>query len=430
MKIKPFEITYSDYLKVVNQHNEHHPSSAYQFDTKKLNEFHKPNEYADLINQFTIMGIQFELREKKIDRHQFDYVARDKEDNILRDEQGTALLMTLEEKKVMIKNQFCYEHAIIRSDTKEIVAETSDEWGCLLITTASEYRGFGLGTRLLEKNQERHPLRHTGGFTPSGQNLFRTTYQRQVAKALGMGHYRKAYLAGTYTFDEIKEILVEAGVVAKYVEQEKEKYQKKGVNPDFIEKFSRKKINDNNIDLSMKNPGNWLLHCDGNFAILYDKAIFTLLKERERYEHFIEKAIKGYVYVGGVYDQDSIPRLFRLHAENEKIRCFMTELMLNESIGSKIRMTKDDISLMRNHLGDKLFFKKIPRSELFETSVLEPTLINTKVMTFVERKTRASLDSYDEAWHQIQEIAYSLGEDAFERENNKEKTKAENSFAL
>jgi len=108
----------------------------------------------------------------------------------------------------------------------------------------------------------------------------------------------------------------------------------------------------------------------------------------------------------------------------------MTELMLNESIGSKIRMTKEDISLMRNHLGDKLLFKKIPRSELFEASVLESTLINTKVMTFVERKTRVALDSYDEAWHQIQEIAYSLGEDAFERESNKEKTKAENSFAL
>ncbi|MBP4081585.1 hypothetical protein [Aeromonas sp. MrichA-1] len=415
---KPSMMPFRDYYKIINGNNIEHDSSAYGYTVEEMNKNYLKDGFIKVVNNFTMAGIRFELREKTIDRHASEYVTHDKQGNLIRDSNGDAVMMTAEEKAIRIPNRYRTENAIFNAHTGDLVAFTADEWGCRLIAVAKEYQGLGLGHVIKMENIKHHPFGYTGGTTPAGDAMIFKCYQELVSRSLRNGEYREAYLSGKMSMSDINSILESALVTKKAFQRAYESpirfYEIKQYSP-----AKRKDV----VNLDVFSKKNCLFHIDSNVAIIYSPKIFELLKNEDRYDHFIEKAIKGYVYVGGVYDTSETPKLFRMYAEDEKTRLILTEIMLNKAkeTNEKIRFDKEDVLLCRERLGDNFKFKKDKYDTMFEVNLEKPTMTGLKEIAFIERKTRKSLDEFDERWYRIQEIAYALGESSHEKELEKER---------
>lgn len=414
---KPSMMTFSDYYSIVNPGKKNHDSGAYSFTVENMNETYHEKDFPKVVRNFYSCGLRFEIREKKIDLHQLNYVKTDLNGDIVRDDSGEAMMMSEEDKKICFPAQFRYENAIVNAGTKELVAFTDDEWGCRLIAVAKEYQGLGLGHAIKMESIKHHPFGHTGGTTMAGENMIYHCYQEMVSKSLRHGEYRKAYLDGKLTMDEIFSILESASVSKKAFERLPEEAQC------IIKQYHPGKRKDV-VDLDMNKSSEILCHIDSCFAILYSARVFELLKNRDRYEPFIEQGIKGYIYIGGVY-HNAHPKLFRMHADDDATKKLLIEIMLNKAVerDEKIRMDKEDVAFCKKHFGDNFTFKKDPSSTMLITELQKPSLTWMREVAFYERKVRLSKDAYDECWHQIQEIANSLGDEAYMKEKKKEAEK-------
>ena len=156
-------LTFQEYFYSVNEDGKIHPNNAYSYSVKDY-EKESIDDYENLINRFKSHGLEFEIREKKIDRWESNYCETDDKGKILRDENDNIIKLSQEKKEKVIKPRFKYEHAIIDSKSKKIVGRTQDEWNCLLISVAEEYKGMSLGEKLLEVHRSKYPFRASGGF--------------------------------------------------------------------------------------------------------------------------------------------------------------------------------------------------------------------------------------------------------------------------
>lgn len=418
----PAMMTFSEYYSLVNPGKEHHDSSAYQISLDKMNDIYHESKFPRLVQNLTCCGIRFELREAIVDLHEANYVSHDEDGEIRRNAQGMAILMTAEEKAIAIPERYRVEHAIVNAKTREVVAYTDDEWGCRLISVAMEYQGLGLGHIIKMESIKHHPFGHTGGTTVGGDNMIYRCYQELVSKALSRGEYRHAHQEGRLTMAKIDSILESACVSRRVFERQPEEMRQ------YVKQYSPARRADK-IELNVDDISKMSIHIDSNFAIIYSTKLFELLKKRDQYEMFIEKGVKGYIYIGGVYDNNSTPKLHRIHAENPQTKLLLIELMLNKAKeeDGKIRMSKDDVLFCKKHLGDNFKFKKDKYDSMFEVEIKQPSMSNLKEVSFIERKLRLALDSFDEGWNQIQEIANSLADDAFDKEIAR---KAENDLGI
>lgn len=426
---KPEHLTFKEFHDVINHKNESHDESAYQ--RTSLDHYTKDERektHVNLIEKFTQNGINFELREGIRDRWEDDYVKYDENDEIARDENGLALYISMEEKKERLNPRFEYEHAIYDVTNNCLVSWTQDEWRCLLIQTAKEYRGLGLATKLLSHHFSVYPERPSGGMTPGGMLAVRKTHQSMVMSHLENGGYEDDIKNGLLSREKVDEILISAHATKDIREKLKADLKADGSSDSYINHviLRPKDTSKDHIDLSMNNPDNWLLHTGSNWAVLYDKGIYDLLENdnQEKFEHFLDKAIVGYCYIGGVYGNDSTPKLFRLHGNNDKIKAFMSEVAMNISLGSPVRIFKADMPLIGNHLSDKSNITPVSRSTMHECVMTEPSIDNLSKMSFREKVIRGQFDQYDEKWTQIQEMAYAIAESKYtsDLDNDSENT--------
>lgn len=381
--VDPALLTFSEYLKIADPDGKSHPSTAYDYDIEKLNRYQNSQDYQKLLNTITVNGIQFEVREKQIDRWDNKYVKTDKNKDIVRDENGKAMYLTKDEISKLIppEKRYVYEFAIVRKDTGDIVGNTSDEWGALLVTVAQEYRNFGFGTLLVKLKRNREPTKGSGGFTNAGLNNFRRVHSEMV---------RDYMASGMYSY------LVNSDVISK--ERAKE----------IINSISDKKSKPKQKNLNTNNPEDWLIMTDSgsSYVILYDKKIYDLEKDYiDTSNYWVEQFIIGMVAIGGLDNFTTIDRRYG----SDKIVIKLIEILINGEYPKPIYFEEDIANLLKTMMGEKLNMEPVTKENrtMYKCWVDRPTLNISQIMKN-EKNIRRKYDQYDEMKYRIQELAESL----------------------
>lgn len=411
--IRPSFLSFNEYYKLTNPSGKYHDSDSYSSSIESLNQYDWIEDFKTVKQRFRVNGIDFEIRESKEDKLNWTYYKPDKEGF------PTDEVYSLEEKKKFLPEHKRYkiEHAVIESKTNKIVSMTQDEWGALLITSAKEFEGFGVGQKLLNYHRSLFPIRDSGGHTPQGFQAVFKFYQEEVKKSLISGEYRKEINKGNLTKEKVKEI-VSSAMLSKSTMKQKYDYdnwilsegvrEKFGIKP-YREKQKDKKKKQENWDMSNENDVMLLL--EDNYAILYNKKSFEQI-ENTKSEYFLERGLLGYVYIGGVLNNDSIPKIHRIYGKNEKIENFMMEVAFEISKGEQLRVYAEEDYLIPKKLKyvlDSIGFDLEKKHKIYQLNETSNELV--ELMGFLEKKYRKENDKFDEKKILLQEMIYGIAED-------------------
>ena len=409
--IQPSEYTFQEYYKMVNPSNKWHEDDAYSATVYSLNQYDWIKEFQTVENRFRVNGIDFEIRESKKDKREWSIFKRDSEGMPLR-ENGEIVYYSEEEKEKLFpeEKRYVYEHAVIESKTNKIVAMTQDEWGALLVTSAQEFKGFGLGQKLLNHHRKKFPVRDSGGHTPQGFQAVFKFYQEEVKNALINGEYRKKIAEGKLDTDKVKKIISSARLSQSTIKHYDEDY-KYWILGDKTYNEKKKEKNNNKINLDMTDPRDMLLLVEGNYAILYNKKALDNIKNTDM-EYFTERGLLGYVYIGGVLSADDIPKIHRVYGKNEKIENFMMEVAFNQFLEEPLRVYTEEDYLISDKLKESLVDMGTSIDGLHKTYQLNSKTNDLiQIMGIIEKKTREAIDPYDEKKILLQEYLYGISED-------------------
>lgn len=183
---KPHEVTPSNFMK-------HHytgsiASNAYdKYKTKEgINWLGNINQYPILIKSQKYNNEIIEFRKRN---EPLKYVKTDQNDEIMRDEKGLALTMSLEEMKE--KEYPLYDTTIVAfNQNKEPIGWVADEFGADGVWVIEEYQGKGIGTDLLHIFRKQFkPDRRIGQMTNKGIQMTKKYHKKLVEEALKEGKY-------------------------------------------------------------------------------------------------------------------------------------------------------------------------------------------------------------------------------------------------
>lgn len=373
-------ITFEEYIKIINKNNKAHSENAYALDS--IQEYSHEPKFLNTILSFNRFGIDFEIKEQIIDKMDNDYFKYDNEQKeYYRDKNNNLIKLTYEEKKQLIKeeNRFEYNYAIYNKENGEIVARTQDEWGCLLVKRKNKYRGFGFGEDLVFLYRKKNPLKQSGGFTPSGYRNIESVFRRIVLENEKNGIYNDL------TESRKKEILESVKNFKTFEERNIQKIK--------------------NVNYNMNNNDDFLYIIKERFILIYNKKLINLIKEKdfdqydEKYESLLKSGILGYM---SLYGNSESNRIYNFYGKNDKIKKTMLNFF---SLFNKIKefeVYKENIEDF-NCFSDKLvsgrdFFKlKISLDHNYENKL--------KLLNYIENKIRKSFDPYDEIINIIHETA-------------------------
>jgi hypothetical protein len=413
-------MTWKEYFHSVNEEGKMHDENAYNNTT--LEDYKSDLSFDTLERQFTSHGIQFEIKKSTVDRWAFEYAKIDDSNNPVLDSKGKPVQLTREEKKEKILPRFEYEHAIVEKRTNNIVAKTQDEWNCLLISVANEYKGLNLGEELLEHHRTTYPFRYSGGHTPQGKEALYRIYQNKISKFLANGDYSKEVKNGTLTTEKAKKIINSASIGKEYMEERNKELNKYDISEEtHKERLKRQKDKSDNNDYNMFKAEDILLHVDNNFAILYNKKAFNKINSVNDNDYFTEQGLLGYAYIGGVYD-NSTPKLFRLFGQNDEIKKYMAEVILNQYVGDPVKIFDNDLHLLNDNIKNNSL-EGFKRDEMTDFTLQNKTMDNIDMLSFIEKKFRKENDQYDEKWILVHEQVTAFAEDYVEELHKKIKNK-------
>lgn len=443
-----FTLQKSEFYERTNPKREYHDSDAYSNNSVEsvdsLMKFLDGNDKLThkTLNRFKANGLRFKLVQTKEDLANRNYSKRgldqDGQMDYVRDENGDLIPLTYDEKLEMIKRngweRFQYEHRIYDEQSGKCVANTQDEYGCLLFIVSDEFKGFGFGQKLMDADFAFNGYRHSGGYTPSGQKSTDLFYDSQIRKAMANGEFSKMVRSGEKSIEYVKDLLNSANVQNWYkniskaeVEKYPDYYNKASLDRNGLTieqarqcgnflpaKHSRCQLPDqkNQTDFSFGAVKDMLLYNDGNSAVLYDKKFLKLAKDQNhisKYDsRFLDDAILGYVYIGGVYDTNETPKLYGFYAKNPALEKFMHSVALNLYEGDKFRVTPEQRAVIRS-----LGLEGVSETQDLEKCYvsLQGTTLDVKRMGEMERiVSKIEGDRYGEAHMLMRERAYALSE--------------------
>lgn len=376
-QINPALMTAKEYQSFCNENNKWHPDSAYDFDLSQTHrDYTNKSEYKK-IRTFKVKGISFDLMyqtEKK------QYAQRNPNDEHGMDPwlrvNGQIVYYTDEEVARLGYQPYGFEFAIFEGDQR--VAMALDEWGCMLIAVAREYRGFGLGTIIGKIARTYEPGKTSGGFTPMGARNFIRLHREFVRDALTSGLYSRMVRSGQLTMERVREIVGSA------------KIQQRPSRDD--------------VDLSSNSPNDWLLFTDfyGTF-ILYDKKLASLIDNDKYDASFTERMIKGTVMV---YPHESagVTRIKQFGGDAPAIKSFMLGLAYTRAKIENLPLwvEPEEYDLKGFSYGEEENVVGYKSRE-----VTDGKIIDYRSMVEEEMRFRRRFDQYDEFKHRLMEMAQS-----------------------
>lgn len=371
--IDPALLTYNEWLKIVNSENRFNPDSAYQTNVEELNQYpdYKIDAYPKLIKRVKLKGLIFEIRL----RNEKLKICKRTPDGEYERIDGELQYYTDEEIQRLGKHLYNWSLSVFHDEIR--VGSVQDEWGCMLVMVANEYRSFGLGTLLLKLGYGIEPDKPSGGFTDAGRNTFARVHAEFVRDALKFGIYTNMVKDGSITVARVKEIINSAVKI---------------------------KQNNSNIDLDSSNPKNWLLYVGKNDFIVYDKKIKDIDIDDPKYNYFSDNMIKGLVHI--VNNNGAF--LHNFGAETIGLRRFLISCAVEYCNNNNIDLylEKDEPKYLSPDIGK---VEETTNKIGFASQRVIPTgkRIDYISMGKLERKWRKSFDRYDEFYHRILEMAYS-----------------------
>ena len=377
----PALLTFQEFWEAVNPGGKYHPSSAYDWSVERMNEneWNRSNAYPTLLFRKKISGISFEFRMKKEDLY---------EDNrfMKRDESGEPFyvdkkLQFYSKKELLEMNDPLfkrYNYSFAAFDGGTNVAVAQDEWGCLLVSVAQEYRQFGLGPILTKLAWEAEPGKPTGGCTPGGFKVTQKVHQEFVREYLRNGTYSKLIKEGMITLERVQEILKSAKLESR-----------------FEPSRTKQKVN-----LSTNDPKNFLLFEDFGAFILYDRRLKDLLEQgnEDSNSYWIDKFIKGHSFAGGGYYDNARLYLHQLGGDTPQIKKFMFTLALSyaKTEGVPLFVYNDDLNMV-NPSEVELKEKNL--------AVMKGKPIDWRPLKVQEIQFRKTFDRYGEFHNRLLELA-------------------------
>jgi hypothetical protein len=370
----PALMTFQEFWQYVNPGSKYHSSSAYNWSINKMNE--NKSDYPKLLYRKTINGISFEFRVKIEDLYRERAFAKyDPEGEEIVRINGQIQYYTYDELVKLGKHRrYDYSFAIFHGN--QCVGIAQDEWGCVLVSVAEEYRQFGLGTLLTKLAWEAEPGKETGGCTPKGAAITRKVHAEFVREYLQKGFYSLLVQQGKLTTKRAKEIIASANL-------QTQPHTPKDFNTD--------------------NPDNWLLYQGNGTFILYDKRLKDLYTEEDYY--WKNKCIKAIGDVGGMMHEDENYRLRRLNGETEQLKKFMLWCCVTwtaEEGNKSLYVYEDELPLADSNM------YKVEKERSHDKNAwvsLKKEPINYKAMAMAERRWRKQFDKYNEFYHILLEMA-------------------------
>lgn len=351
----PALMTWDEFRRSVDRSGKYHRPEAYDWSVKQLNQpswdWTKRPFFTELIGTKTFRGIPLEFR-----------LARE-------GSQG---------KRVSL--------GVFNPERECVGYTTDDEWGCMLVVVAREYRGFGFGNLLTKLAYEHSPGRDTGGMTDAGKKSLFRAYQEWVREYLQKGFYSKLVKGRQLTVARVQEIVASARL--------------KGGDGWLDRRTQRPQT-----DLYADPDGLELYHEDGCF-IVYHRKLRELLQNHD-YEdtYWTDRMVNGLAYVGSGYNDHQKGILWRLGADTPQLKQFLLRCAVswchNESVPLLIHKER---------------WADVDRSyvDLDEDGMatLKGQPVAYDPIAAGERRWRRSFDKYDEFKSQMVELAYGkFGDD-------------------
>lgn len=375
-QIDPALLTFEEYYKIANDAGKWHPSEAYQSDLKDLNKFDYTSKanHPHFLKRVRLNGLMFEFRLKA---EKAEYMKRDPNGQIVRTENGRAAHMSDEEIAAAKLQPYSFAVAIYDEDG-QCCGRAQDEWGCMLIMVAQEYRGFGLGPILGRLARTYEPGKTSGGFTTAGANNFRKLHREMVRAALTTGRYNALVKSGGMSPARAKEIIASAKLENKPTKSTK--------------------------DYRSDNPKDWLLYAEDSCFVIYDRKLKDQVQGRDSEElwQWGERMIKGYLLVREFSDEGIV---VRFGGDTPAIKRLLLTLGTGwcASVGMPLAIDGDDLPFVDERsleLGpaERRAYGRRPARPRSQP-------IDARGMAKAEREFRKSFDEYDEFKHWILDLA-------------------------
>ncbi len=411
--------TFKELMSIVNPGMEHHPESAYQMSLSEMNRRSWKNPLPEceisVVKHFSAKGIDFDMYEEKVDRWKLDYSKKDEFGETVRGTDGRVVFLTMEEKAQRIKPRYSFEHFVVDRQSDMLVADTSDEWGCLLIAVAKEYQRMGIGSVLLEKEIATNPFRHTGGFTTDGQATYFKVFQKAVSKHMASGGFSRDVVDGKITTKRAMDIIDSAEITRKSILQKRLECESDGASPQWAKKMAPdyKRVSKleraDDFDFSR---GRVLLYQTGTSSILIHEKALDLFKPSSPDNEFRERAILGYAYLGGTYEGHETPKIFGLFGQNDFLKKLMVEITLNIHSNAPVRVDKEQLKIIESMPDVMKNLSVGAKGSVFTDVILEErTMADINKLAFSSNVVFRTKDPYEEALNIIHESASQIAED-------------------
>lgn len=385
-------LTLKEYLDIVNSEHKTLPSSAF---SNNVEEYSFENAFNKVLKTFNRYGIEFSLKEQVTDRwaNAHNYLKKDENDEHLRNENKELIFHDSESIKTIIpeNKRFVYEHAIYDETHNKIATRTQDEWGCLLIRTASEYEGFGLGEELLFEHRKIRPFRQTGGYSPQGLNCEQKAFKRRVVDNLEKGIYNNLS-------DDRKEEIIKS---IDYINTFAERYESEADK----EKYDYSKEED------------YLYHVDERFVLIYNRKLYDLLSDKDidiysdRSQMLLGDGIVGYIDLMGNSESD---RIFKSYFKNEETLKTLLNLLGSSNQVNEFEIYKRDAEMF----GSLSSISISQGRDFCHLKLNEKPFEDFKLKHAVSQKVKKSLDPYEEKWFVIHETADKLAEEKMNKNDD------------
>lgn len=378
-QIEPALLTLREWQRIVDPGVKCHPSEAYDWPLATFKRFAvPPSDYPKVIRRLRVGGFDFEVRLKS---EQLRYVKYDADDKMLRDEAGNPVYFTDEEVRLLGKRNEDHQIAIFHDGQQ--VATLQDEWGCVLVVVAQEYRRFGLGPFLHRIARTLYPSKPSGGFSPQGERSFARVHRWFVRNALANGTYRQMVREGRITMDRVREIIDSAKASMTWAPERA---------------ASQEPV--------VSDPSKWLLYAADDMFVVYDPVLRDLIADGwDRNRPWIENAIKATVHplihedkgwaILGVYGGDTLP-LRRLML---KIACGEAERS-----GTSLWLDPEDVEDARG-VAEPVGEPDLRTGYRRQRMKLMGERVRWDGMAQQERKWRRGFDRYDEFRYHVVELA-------------------------
>ena len=377
----PALMTIGEYLHAVDPAKKDHPDTSYDVDLEHMNQdlgsgnWRDKSKFPIFLKRVKLRGIYFEFR-LSVTKNVYNKFDHEKMEHI-RDENGDVIPYSDEENAAAGRQIKEYSIAVYDEDGR-CVATTGDEWGCMLIQVAKEYRGFGLGPVLIRLARHFEPLKPSGGFTSGGQMNFIKMHRGIVRDALKNGFYNKMVKAGKITVARVKEIIDSAHLDQK----PKDKDQ---------------------LNLNNKDPNDWLVLAEYGGFTVYDK------KLKDVYQHhldtFGERFILGHALVR-VLDHRAAGLLVQFGAETDKLKSFLLACVASFCASEKVSLWVDPEDMAYIDHSKYNVAKEpdmITGKKRTKVSIKQP--LNLALIATPDKVYRKSFDKYGEFKNTVLELA-------------------------